>query len=449
MNNSEMRKIPQTEQVLNDNRVTIWNERISRQLTAAAVRSAVEHTREGIKNGGSFNEEELYGNISLLCTRLYNRRIRPVINASGVVLHTNMGRSPIEKEVWNSCDGINTGYSSLELSLKTGKRGKRNGLVPFFINTLTGAESCAVVNNNAAAVYLLLNTFASGKEVIVSRGEQVQIGGGFRIPEILKLSGAKLVEVGTTNITSLDDYINAITENTAMILKVHRSNFAVRGFTSEPSIRELSEVVPDNILIAVDQGSGVLNENLKGEQRVKSIISEGADLASFSGDKIIGGPQAGIIAGKRELIAALDKNPLIRTMRPGKTIYSLLETSLLQRLNSPNAWSRHAEVTESSEEVKDKCRKLKRGLSTDKYKLISDKICIGGGSTPDQYFDTWSIEVVSEKLKAQAVIDILRQAETPIIGAIRGDNAVINPAVFSEDEQKYVKSVLKELEEKL
>ena len=449
MNNLEMRKIPQTEQILNDPRASVWNEKISRQLTAAAVRSAVDHCREGIKNGESFDEDALYSNISILCTRLYNRRIRPVINASGVILHTNMGRSPIEQEVWDACEDINTGYSSLELSLKTGKRGKRNGLVPFFINTLTGAESCAVVNNNAAAVHLLLNTFAAGKEVIVSRGEQVQIGGGFRIPEILELSGARLVEVGTTNITTVDDYLNAVTEDTAMILKVHRSNFAIRGFTSEPSIRELSEVLPDDIILAVDQGSGVLNEKLKGEDRVRTLITDGADIVTFSGDKVLGGPQAGVLAGRREMIIKLDKNPLIRTMRPGKTIYSLLETSLLQRLNSPNAWSRHAEVIDSCEAVKDKCRKLKRGISAEKYKLISDKICIGGGSTPDQFFESWSIEIISEHLKAQMIIDLLRQAETPIIGTIRGDSAAINPAVFTDDELKYVKSVLKDLEEKL
>ena len=449
MNNSEMRKLPQTEQLLNDSRVIQWNDKISRQLTAAAVRSALEHSREGIKAGGNYDEDALFKNIETLCTRLYNRRIRPVINATGVVLHTNMGRSPIEQEVWDSCRDINTGYSSLELSLKTGKRGKRNGLVPFFINTLTGADTCAVVNNNAAAVYLLLNTFAAGKEVIVSRGEQVQIGGGFRIPEILELSGATLVEVGTTNITSVDDYLNAVTDNTAMVLKVHRSNFALRGFSSEPSVQELSEVIPENVMIAVDQGSGVLNENIEGEQKVKTLLSEGADIITFSGDKVLGGPQAGIIAGKKELISRIDKNPLIRTMRPGKTIYSLLEASLLSRLNSPNAWSRHTAVTGNSEEVKDKCRKLKRGISANIYKLVSDKICIGGGSTPDQYFDTWSVEIQSEKKKAQEIIDILRQSEIPVIAAIRNDKAVINPAVFSDEELKYVKSVLKELEEKL
>ncbi|MDC7226601.1 MAG: L-seryl-tRNA(Sec) selenium transferase [Spirochaetales bacterium] len=449
MNNLEIRKIPQTEQILSNPRITIWYNRISRQLTSAAVHSAIEHSRSLILDGGSFDEDALYMNIEKLCARLYNRRIRPLINASGVILHTNMGRSPIEKEVWNSCEAVNTGYSSLELSLKTGKRGKRNGLVPFFLNTLTGAESSAVVNNNAAAVYLMLSTFAAGKQVIVSRGEQVQIGGGFRIPEILRLSGAELVEVGTTNITTLDDYLDAITENTALILKVHRSNFAVRGFTSEPTVRELSEIIPDHVLIAVDQGSGVLNENIAGEDKVKSLLGDGADIVTFSGDKILGGPQAGILAGKTELIKAVDQNPLIRTMRPGKTIYSLLETSLLLRLNSPNAWSRHAEFIDSGDVVKDKCKKLKRGLSTEKYKLISDRICLGGGSTPDQFFESWSIEIVSEKMKPQAIIDELRNAEIPIIGKINGDSAVLNPAVFTDDDQKYVKSVLKALEEKL
>ena len=449
MNNEEMKKIPQIERILNDPRTGTWIEKISRHLLSAAVQSAVSFSREKIKSGQLFSEEELFDNIEKLCARLYNRRIRRVINATGVVLHTNMGRSPILQEVWDECAPANTGYSSLELSLKTGKRGKRNGLVPFFINALTGAESSAVVNNNAAAVYLVLSVLACGKEVIVSRGEQVQIGGGFRIPEIMKLSGAKLVEVGTTNITSLQDYLDAVTENTAMVLKVHRSNFAIRGFTDEPGIKELADALPDNILLAADQGSGVLNENLPGEKTAKSIITDGADIVTFSADKILGGPQAGIIAGKQNLINEIDRHPLIRTMRPGKTIYSLLETSLLHRMNSPSTWSRHAEIVQNAEDVKDKCKRIKRGLSAEIFKLLNDRVCIGGGSTPDQFFDSWSIEIASEKMKAEKIINRLRDNTIPIIATIKNDRAVINPITFGDDDIKYVKSVLLELEELL
>jgi L-seryl-tRNA(Ser) seleniumtransferase len=449
MNNEEMKKIPQISQLLEKPEIDIWTGKISRQLVSAAVNSAVNHSREKIKEGGTFDEQELFRNIEKLCKRLYNRRIRQVINATGVILHTNMGRSPILPEVWNECAAVNTGYSSLELSLKNGKRGKRNGLVPFFINAVTGAESSAVVNNNAAAVYLILSVLAAGKEVIVSRGEQVQIGGGFRIPEIMKLSGAKIVEVGTTNITSLKDYLDAVTENTAMVLKVHRSNFAIRGFTDEPTIKELAEALPENVLLAVDQGSGVLNENLPGEQKARSLIADGADLITFSADKVIGGPQAGIIAGKTEIINEIDSSPLIRTMRPGKTIYSLLETTLLHRINTVSAKSRHASIVENAEEVKDKCKKIKRGLSTDIFKLLDDKVCIGGGSTPDQFFDSWSIEIITDKMKSSKIISFLRESEIPIIATIKNDRAVINPVTFDDEDIKYVKSILLKLEELL
>jgi len=449
MNNSEMKKIPQIDQILGNPHVAHWIEKISRPLTTAAARRAVDHCREKLKSGQSYDENALFHDIDKVCSNIYSRRIQPVVNATGVILHTNMGRSPIPEKAWDRCREINTGYSNLELSLQTGKRGKRNGLVPKFINALTGSEACAVVNNNAAAVYLVLCAFAAGREVIVSRGEQVQIGGGFRIPEILALSGAKLVEVGTTNITTLDDYLNAVTENTAMVLKVHRSNFAIRGFTSEPGIKELTDALPKGILTVVDQGSGVLNESLPGEEKASSLFSDGADLITFSGDKIIGGPQAGIIAGKKELLALIDSHPLIRTMRPGKTIYSLLEAVLLQRMENPGARSRHSESANSRESAADKCRKFKRGLSAEKFKIIDDTICLGGGSTPDKFFDSKAVEILSEKLKPELIIKMLRNASPPIIGTIRNERAVINPFVFSDDEMKYVKSVLKEMEDRL
>ncbi len=449
MDNSELKKIPQIEQIMEDDRISVWSQRISRPLTSSAVKRAVDHYREKLKAGKSYSEKELYKLIDKICIDLYSRRIRPVINATGVILHTNMGRSPIRPEVWEDCREINTGYSSLELSLKTGKRGKRNGLIPLLIKTLCGAESCAVVNNNAAAVYLVLNTFAAGKEVIVSRSEQVQIGGGFRIPEILKASGAKLVEVGTTNITTLSDYINAVNENTAMVLKVHRSNFALRGFTSEPSLKEITSALPEGVLTVVDQGSGVLNENLPGEQKTRSLITDGADLVTFSCDKMPGGPQGGIIAGRKKLIEILDRHPLIRTMRPGKTIYSLLESTLIQRMDNPGAFSRHAETAVNGEETADKCRKIKRGLSTEIFQLAEDLQCIGGGSTPDQFFESRAIEIKSDKLKPDQILKLLRESSPPVIGTIKHDKALLNPAALNDNEIKQLKTILKELEEKL
>ncbi len=449
MNNEELKKIPQVEQLMNEPRVSCWFEKISRPLTAASVRKAIDHYRGLLKEGRTFRDDELFKLIDRVCGELHNKRIRPVINATGVVLHTNMGRSPILDEVWESCKNANTGYSNLELSLKTGRRGKRNGLIPLMIQSLTGAESCAVVNNNAAAIYLVLNAFAKGKEVIVSRGEQVQIGGGFRIPDILEASGARLVEVGTTNITTLEDYTSALTPDTAMVLKVHRSNFALRGFTSEPSVQELTAALPEDVLTIVDQGSGVMNENIPGEQNVRAHIAAGADIVTFSCDKFPGGPQGGIIAGRTELIQAVDKHPLIRTMRPGKTVYSLLEATLVQRMNNEGSFSRHAAFVTNGEETADKCKKIKRGLSTEKFKLADDTQCIGGGSTPDEFFESKAIEICSDKLKPGEIIKMLREADPPVIGTIKKDRALLNPAALEEEEIKTLKSILKELEERL
>ena len=449
MKNTEMKNIPQVEQVLRDPAVERWIPLISRQLTAEAVRRAAEKYRKKLKKGGEYNQMEFIGNVTAECEDIYAARIQPVINATGVVLHTNMGRSPLPALAWDECRSINTRYSNLELSLDTGRRGKRNGIIPALLNSLTGAEAALVVNNNAAAVYLMLSVLAAGKEVIVSRGEQVQIGGGFRIPEIMKLSGARLVEVGTTNITTTDDYLNAVSADTAMVLKVHRSNFALRGFSAEADISELAKRLPDGIILAADQGSGVLNENLPGEQRADSLISAGAQLVSFSGDKILGGPQAGIIIGRQDLIDKLDRSPLIRTMRPGKTIYSLLESVLVGRMNSPGAASVNASMAASPEDALRKCRAIKRGLPAENFAVVKDRVCIGGGSTPDEYFDSWSVCISSERKKPEKILELLRSADIPVIAAVRNENAVISPIVLNDSELKYVKTLLAILAEKL
>ena len=217
--------------------------------------------------------------IAAACERQYRQRPIRVINCSGVLIHTNLGRAPLNRQVWDAVQAANTRYTALEYALEEGKRGQRNALFSPLFAELTGAEGAVVVNNNAAALFLILSTFAQGKEVIVSRGELVQIGGGFRIPEILEQSGATLVPVGTTNITTCADYLAAVTERTALVLKVHRSNFAIRGFTEEPSTAELASALPKKIMLVVDQGSGVLSSStVPGETSVTEHIHAGASL---------------------------------------------------------------------------------------------------------------------------------------------------------------------------
>ena len=449
MKESKLEKIPQIEQLLSEPSVSYWFGRISRQLTLNAVQSSVIYYRKRLLEGDDFNTEVLFELIDNQCKAIYTQRIRPVINATGIILHTNMGRSPLPFKVWDECKETNIGYSNLELSLKNGKRGKRNGLLPELIQQLAGAEACLVVNNNAAAILLTLTALAKDREVIVSRGEQVQIGGGFRIPDILELSGARLVEVGTTNITTSDDYINAVTENTAIILKVHRSNFALRGFVKEPKLSEITSKLPKGVITVVDQGSGVIDENLPGETKVVSYLKEGADVVTFSADKIMGGPQAGIIVGSKDLVGRLEKHPLTRAFRPGKTIYSLLESVLIDRLNSKKN-SERTHVTSilsgGSEAALKKCRSLKRGLSSDFFKISPDLICVGGGSTADEFFDSYSIRITSKKVKPETILRKLRELDPPIIGSIKNDTVALNPVVLDNNQMKYLKSVFINLE---
>jgi L-seryl-tRNA(Ser) seleniumtransferase len=452
MNESALRQLPQIEQLLKDPFISPWFDRISRQLTVNIVRSTINSYRKRLLEGEDYNVEILFQQIDNQCNSLYDQRIKPVINATGIILHTNMGRSPLPEKVWNDCKGVNVGYSNLELSLGNGKRGKRNGLLPQLISELTGAEASLIVNNNAAAILLTLTALAKNRKVIVSRGEQVQIGGGFRIPEILKLSGTGLIEVGTTNITTAEDYLNAVTEDTAIILKVHRSNFALRGFTKEPNIIEITSKLPENIITVVDQGSGVIDEDLPGETKVESYLKSGADIVTFSADKIIGGPQAGIIVGSKDLITIIEKHPLARTYRPGKTIYSLLESVLINRLTSiiPNERTQITSILSGGSDVAlKKCQSIKRGLSSNYFSISQDTICVGGGSTPDEYFDSYSINIRSEKMKSKLIIEELRKAEPPVIGIIKNEKVVLNPAVLDISQLKYIKSVLKNLSEKL
>jgi len=440
----DLSSLPQIEIILEHSAISRWPEKISLPITVQAVRDTVEAVRSRCtrKKTGVPSFEEIVQRTDAACKEIYRNRIRRVINATGVVLHTNMGRTPINAWTCEQTREVNTGFSNIELNLETGKRGKRNGLIPRLLAALTDAETGIIVNNNAAAVFLILNVFAMDKEVIVSRGEQVQIGGGFRIPEILKLSGAKLVEVGTTNITTVDDYKRALTGDTAVILQVHSSNFAVRGFTKKPTIRELQAVKPKGCILCVDQGSGVTEEDLPGERRVKEYIKNGADLVSFSGDKILGGPQAGCICGNAELIRKLDSHPLMRTFRPGKTIYSLMEGTLINRCNGTPGFSSVC-LHLTQEELKQRCRKLTRGIDKSAADITPTTIYIGGGSAPDESFPSYSVRLNLNETP-EKVLTFFRESEIPVIGRIIDDQVLLNVSTIFTDDIPYIRSVIEE-----
>ncbi len=422
-------RLPQVEQLLQEPVLAPYIRQLSRPLVTDVVRHTLSVVRQDIATSMSeITDEMLHQRLVSACQTLLNQRHTRVINATGTVVHTNLGRSPIDPALWDAVAEVNTGYCNLEIKLSDGKRGQRKGIVSQLLASLTGAEEGMVVNNNAASVYLLLNELAKGKEVIVSRGEQIQIGGGFRIPDILALSGAKLVEVGTTNITTADDYIRAVTENTAMVLMVHCSNFVVRGFTESADIREVARRLPESVILAVDQGSGLSTEKFAAnETPMNQYIRAGADLVCFSGDKILGGPQAGIICGRRALLQQLEKNPLMRAFRPGRIVYSLLEELLVRKLNrTPQGQGVAEKCATGQEDIEHRARGLVAELN-DYSRLVPSQMVVGGGTLPDEFFPSWSVELLVSTSSEQVLAD-LRAMPLPVIGVIRNDRVQLNMA---------------------
>jgi L-seryl-tRNA(Ser) seleniumtransferase len=373
----------------------------------------------------------------------------------------------LPKAVWDAAGNINTGYSNLEFNLDSGERGPRGGLVLEYLCALTGAQAALAVNNNAAAILLALSALTKGKEVLVSRGEAVQIGGGFRIPDILALSGALLKEVGTTNITTTEDYLDAISPDTAAVLLVHSSNFALRGFVEKPSLSALNQALPKGIFRIVDQGSGILTENLGSEPSASSLLRAGADLVCFSGDKILGGPQAGLVAGRTDLIALLARHPLMRAFRPGKTVLSLLEASLGAMLKAedrkavaggPSAvGTGGAAGTESAaasslrlsaepglKTLRALARSVLRRLSKDhrdRIRLLPSRATLGGGSTPDETIPSLALRV-SPLCSARTLTEELRRAPLPLVARIENESVLVDLIALSGEDPRDIAATL-------
>jgi len=399
-------------------------------LCSRAASRAVADLRERLAADPAFPSDEetlLEGALGLLLMGLESldrRRLRPVLNGTGILLNTNLGRSPLSREDWDAVRDANSGYSNLEYDLAEGSRGRRGGLVPDLAAELCGAQAALAVNNTAAAVLLMLSVLAKSREVIVSRGEQVQIGGGFRVPEILALSGARLVEVGTTNVTTAEDYLQAVGPDTALVLLVHASNFVLRGFASSPGIRELADALPAGVILAADQGSGCTGESLSGELPARKYLERGCRLVAFSADKLLGGPQAGILAGDRELVEALARHPLYRAFRPGKTILSLLERRLAARLNGEPSRAEAARDRDPAELARFGRRILSR-LPPGRARIVPSRAAWGGGSTPDETFPSRAISLRPAR-SPEALLAALREASVPVIGCIRDDAVILD-----------------------
>lgn len=380
--------------------------------------------------------------------RAYNKpRLSRVINATGVIVHTNLGRSRLPVAAGDTLVMASQHYSNLEYNLSTGRRGSRYDSVTDVLCELTGAEDALVVNNNAAAVLIALETLAKEREVIVSRGQLVEIGGSFRIPDVMRASGARLVEVGTTNRTHLRDYHEAISERTALLLRVHSSNFRIIGFTSEVANNELVQLGREHAIpVMEDLGSGCLIDlarfGLAREPTVREVVASGMDIVTFSGDKLLGGPQAGILLGKRQFIDQIKKNPLNRALRIDKFTLAALESVLRLYLDEEQALRdipTLAMITEPAEEVARRATRCLIRLQEQhptacRFELLPVESRVGGGAMPEQAIASWAVAIQPETMKIQLVEKRLRQAPTPVIGRVEEDRLLLDMRTVVEDE---------------
>ncbi len=442
------RSIPSVEKLLSDGRVQELIDVYSREPLVYLVRKSLDRVRQDVANGKTAPTfDELVKDMASEAAFLWSPKPRPLINATGVVLHTNLGRSPLSDEAVEAMLQAARGYTDLELNLEDGARGSRQAHVESLLCQITGAEAALVVNNNASAVLLGLSAIANGREVIVSRGEAVEIGGGFRIPDVLKQSGAALVEVGTTNRTYVADYESALTPETAAMLKVHTSNFRVIGFTHEASVEELAALgAGRGIPILHDQGSGCLLDTtqfgLAVEPMVQDSIAAGADLVFFSGDKLLGGPQAGIVAGKRQWVTRLARHPLTRAVRIDKLSLAALTATLLhylkgEALQKIPAWRM---ISTPPETLEARARGWQNAVG-DTAQVVQGLSAIGGGSLPGESIPTWLLSIETDG--AQGLAKRLRDADTPVIARIEDDRVLLDPRTVLPSEEDALLASLK------
>ncbi len=448
MNKELLRKLPKIDELLKLQSVNKLIEENSRTIVLESLREAIEFYRNGILKGNvdSLNTEQVLDFAVHTLESKNKMHLERVINATGTVIHTNLGRSLLGRKAIENVITVAGSYNNLEYDIESGKRGSRYSHIEEIIKKVTGAEAAMVVNNNAAAIMLVLDTLAKEKEVIVSRGELVEIGGSFRIPEVMKFSGAKLVEIGTTNRTHLYDYENNIRENTGVLLKVHTSNFKVLGFTEGVSLEQLVELGEKHeIPVVEDIGSGVLIDfgkyGFTYEPTVQDSIKKGIDVVTFSGDKMLGGPQAGIIVGKKKYIDRMKKNQLTRALRVDKMTLAALEGTLKYYIDEKEAIDNIPSlnmILMPKEEVKKKCMLLKRKLQskTQDFKFYIDKgeSMVGGGSMPTEKIETYVVKVTSEKFSPEDMERKLRLGETPLIARVYNDELVLDGrTLFKED----------------
>ena len=441
-----LRRLPSVDGLLSLDLMQDLAQRYSRALVVDAIRANLEDARRHILQAKPYDlsEAALLDRIADDLRRQFQPRLRPVINATGVILHTNLGRALLSEAARQAMLAVAGAYNTLEFDLDKGKRGSRLLHASELLRRLTGAEDAIVLNNNAAALILILRALADGRGVVISRGQLVEIGGGFRIPTIMRESGARLVEVGTTNRTRIADFAAAVTPQTALFLRVHASNFKQSGFVEQPSLRQLAAAAHQHGLLAVDDlGSGTLMDTarfgLDAEPTIQESVEAGADLVCFSGDKLLGGPQAGIILGKRALLDKLKKHPLTRALRADKLTYAALTATLEhyrrgEALTHIPVWRM---ISRSPDEI---AATAKRWAEQTGGRAVSGESTVGGGSLPGAALPTTllAIEAPPHDFMAR-----LRQADPPVIARTAGGRVLLDPRTVLPEQEADLLAVLR------
>lgn len=443
-----LRRLPAVGALLAEPEVLPLIERHGRALVADAARSAIDSTRKKILAGGHEASVDA-GTVEKELAAMTTRSLRKVINATGVILHTNLGRAPLAEAAEEAILDVARGYCSVEIDVERGERGDRHRHVTDLLGSLLGCDGGAVFNNNAGAMMIMLGALCRGREVIVARGELVEIGGGFRVPDVMKESGATLVEVGTTNKVYDRDYAAAITERTAAILRVHRSNFAIVGFTAEPATKELAALARSKrIPFLVDNGSGLLASDralgdaakvVRDEPRPAGVLADGADLVAFSGDKLLGGPQSGIIAGRADLLDIVKKHPLARALRVDKLTLAALEATLrLYRDDRAREIPVIRDLATPVEVLETRALRIASRLAKRTVEVTDGESVAGGGSLPLARLPTKLILIGRPGEESRFLSQALREQEPPVITRVIEDRTAIDVRTIAEGEVEWI-----------
>ena len=458
----DLKKIPGVDILLNHPEIKDIISNTDIGFVKYVIRKILNEIKNDVRNGHSIPDQEyIVLQIIMAVRRIRSKSLKKVINATGIIIHTNLGRAPFGKEMLQEAMKTVEGYSNLEFDLQNASRGSRYIHAFELLKYLCGAEDVLVVNNNAAAVVLILRAFARGKEVIVSRGELIEIGGSFRLPDIIASSDCKMVEVGTTNKTKISDYEKAITENTAVFFKAHKSNYSIEGFTDEVELNELVSLgKKNNIPVIYDMGSGLLAKSvpgLQGEPNVDQTLKTGVDLVCFSGDKLLGGPQAGIIAGKKELVQALKKEPLLRALRVDKLTLALLETNCNFFLDEALLFNNnlfYKTINQTANEVENKAKVLQQLLGDNNIEseVVATKGQYGGGALPGKEIPGFSVKLNINKntgrdrsATAEKIYRGLLQQHQPLLGILRKGNIYFDVLTLQESELELASGLISDV----